>query len=149
VFPDEIIKSNRIQIESKSLNPPLRSPTARANCPRGFGSLTCIRGWHCSLFPPSREYGTHKTVKARFRFWLSGQSPSEPCELFPLRFAGQRRGLDPLKAPPLSFSLKAPPLSFSSLFDNLTPQTLNPAPFTLNPEAYTLHPKLWTLNSKP
>ena len=25
--------------------------------------------------PPSSEYGTYKTVKARFRPWLSGKSP--------------------------------------------------------------------------
>jgi len=35
------------------------------------------------------EHGTHKTVKARFRPWLSGKV-LEPFDVFPLRSAAAR-----------------------------------------------------------
>ena len=56
-----------------------------------------FRGTCPGCGPLSSEYGTHKTVKARFWPWLSGKSLM-PFELFPLRSAvvpvrGHDRGL--------------------------------------------------------
>ena len=41
--------------------------------------------------PLSSESGTHKTVKARFWPWHSGQSPERPFDVFPLRSAAVYR----------------------------------------------------------
>ena len=107
--------------------------------------------------PLPSEYGTNKTVKARFRPWLPGKSPENV-----LRCSHLARHLE-VDAHVRSSRSRPCPSSRCSSNRHLAPSTLNPTPHTLRPTPYTLPytlqptphtlhtlaPQPSTLNSQP